>query len=91
MPGHIDIEGNEKADDLAKKGLTADYILENKLRKSYIKLVFQQRMIFQTKEWCTTEIQHKGKKIEEYQKGFKRDNWHKTININANEIKTMND
>jgi len=90
LPGHIDIEGNEKADALAKKGVTADNIMENKLRKSDIKLMFQQRMIFETQEWYTTEIQHKGKKFAEYQKEFKRDNWHKTININANEIKTMN-
>ena len=73
-----------------KKGVTADNTLENKLRKSHIKLIFQQRMIFQTKEWYITEIQDKGKKIADYQKEFKRDNWHKTININANEIKTMN-
>ena len=90
IPAHINIAGNEKADQLAKKGSLSEKIIENKLRISDTTINIENTMRKETEDWYTAECREKGKKLEEFHKEFQFKPWYDEIPLSANEIKTTN-
>ncbi|XP_035911816.1 uncharacterized protein LOC118512062 isoform X2 [Anopheles stephensi] len=90
IPGHLGLYGNEKADELAKKGVHAKDIYNNKLRLADVNHMLVENMKKETREWYKKTCEQKGKKFQRFQKEFEDKPWHHNLNITPHDIKTTN-
>ena len=90
IPSHVGIDGNDKADDLAKKGTLSTCTIQNKIRYTDAIQTFRNEMEKNTQKWFINASREKGKKFLEFQKEFRLELWHKGINLKGNEIKIIN-
>ncbi|XP_062534426.1 uncharacterized protein LOC134203578 [Armigeres subalbatus] len=92
IPGHVNVQGNETADALAKLGLNQTNEASNK--------IFPHDAINKCKEMVTEEVQEwyvnytqeegKGRKFFQFQTGINPKPWHQNLSLTNSEVRTLN-
>ena len=90
IAAHVGIHGNEYADRLAKEGTISNITTENKIRLVDAYERYKIEMIKKTKIWYEEQCQNKGEKFQAFQKKIEMIPWEKDIDINPEEVRTIN-
>ena len=90
IPSHVNIEGNEIADEMAKSGLTSDYIISNKILAIDAIKIFQTEKNKKFNEWYKEMGHSKGKYYMQIQPQITEYPWFKNTNLNNVEIRLLN-
>lgn len=92
IPGHVGLQGNERADQLAKQGLTSNAILVNKLLWTDIVRIFKQQLAEATNNWYreTALEAGKGRKFFGICGTYPKRPWYWTSNFNGEETRMLN-
>ena len=84
------INGNEKADKLAKEGTKQQSTIKNKIRVSDAIWAFQIKAHTEANRWYTVMSTTKGKKFYRYQTTLNKKMWHYKLKIPPKDIKILN-
>lgn len=71
IPGHVQVEGNEMADQLARQALSADFVLENDIFVNDAISYFEERQASQINKWYQEYVKLKGKTLKQLLSGSK--------------------
>lgn len=90
IPGHIDIQGNTKADHLAKEGINSNLTINNKItfKDAIYKCSIDRNDHFNS--WYIEQSQVKGKHLYEIFKQIKQYPWFYKTSLNRKEVRTLN-
>lgn len=92
IPGHVNIKGNELADTLAKAALSQEETINNKMMIHDAVSYFTNLADEQMQHWYvnyTAEL-GKGRKFFALQTAIRKDPWHKKLQLNNEETRTLN-
>ncbi|XP_062703499.1 uncharacterized protein LOC134285957 [Aedes albopictus] len=90
IPSHIDIKGNDLADELAKHGAQHGELFEHPvlLKDAYLRLMkIKQEKV---NNWYKDYANEKGRKFAEIQPEFKEKPWYYNLPLNNVETRTLN-
>lgn len=90
IPSHINIIGNDIADQLAKQGTHTEAIIKHELLFKDACLMLQKEKQITVNQWYTEYAQNKGQKFFAIQKDFSVTPWYCKQNLNNKETRTMN-
>lgn len=90
IPSHVDIRGNEIADQLAKQGISSQQTLDNVLMVKDVEMQIKKKLEQRVAEWYEAYSQEKGKAFYEIQPTFSKNPWFKGVNLKGKEIKVLN-
>ncbi|XP_035912511.1 uncharacterized protein LOC118512332 isoform X1 [Anopheles stephensi] len=90
IPSHVNIEGNEIADELAKEGTRSNLIINNRIRFKDAIAKLQEKTRQETDRWYTDMCVTKGKKFEKYQSKIEKKMWHHKMKLSPRDIKIIN-
>lgn len=90
IPSHIDIHGNEVADQLAKLGLTSNDEMDNNILLQDALFLLKQSLSEKTNGWYTEYSVEKGRNFLALQTTFNPKPWFYKINLKGKEIKLIN-
>lgn len=65
IPAHVQVEGNEIADGLARQALSADFVLENDIFVNDAISYFEERQASKINSWYQEYVRHKGKTLKQ--------------------------
>ncbi|XP_062715858.1 uncharacterized protein LOC115254176 isoform X1 [Aedes albopictus] len=69
IPGHVRIEGNEIADELARQALSAEFVLENDIFVNDAISYFEERQASSINKWYQEYVRLKGKSLKQLLNG----------------------
>lgn len=65
IPGHVQVEGNEIADTLARQAQSANFVLENDIFVHDAIRFFEERQASKINSWYQDYVRHKGKTLKQ--------------------------
>lgn len=90
IPSHIDLEGNDIADYLAKKGTEQDSPIEHQILLKDAYLYLQQQKEEETNKWYQNYALEKGQKYYALQQSFPEKPWYYQKQLDNFETRTLN-
>ncbi|KXJ67850.1 hypothetical protein RP20_CCG025874 [Aedes albopictus] len=92
IPGHVNVQGNETADRLAKLGLDQTEAVVNKMFPHDAISRCKDAIMDEVQMWYVsyTQEQGKGRKFFQYQTGINSKSWYHNVPLTNSEVRTLN-
>lgn len=91
IPSHVETQGNDLADELARLGLQeTSTLLENNLFAKDVFILLRAQMMQKTKQWYESYSIEKGKRYFELQNVFSEKPWFNGKDLTGKEVRLIN-
>lgn len=90
IPSHVNILGNEIADELAKQGLTATSTISNSILLKDAFGIFQHKLYTKTNLWYREYSENKGKTFFNFQQTIENESWFYNKNLTNHQTRLLN-
>jgi hypothetical protein len=90
VPSHVGLDGNERADELARKGLESKETVNNDVMVKDAIGRLRKNMLEKTDQWYKRGLEHKGKTFGDFQGCFGTTPWFRQVRMSGVQTRMAN-